>query len=107
MKLETLPPGHDETKIIPIATIGVMCLWKITIRRKVIEGINIHWPMRPMRIDFGSRNTLAKVPGLMPRATPYMTIAKAMFSMSIPDLLKLIFTGSRFSSCSYMAYSKS
>ena len=55
-----------------------------------------------MRIDFGWRKILTNVPGLMPRATPYITIAKAIFSKSIPDLLKLIFTGSRFSSCSYM-----
>ena len=102
MKFDTLPPGQEPTRIIPIATIGVMCLWKMIIRRKVSEGMSIHWPIRPTRMDLGSRNTLAKVPGLMPRATPYITTAKAIFSISIPDLLKLIFMGSRFSSCSYM-----
>ena len=102
IKFDTFPPGHDATKIIPIATIGVMCLWKMMMRRKVIEGIKTHWPMRPIRMDLGSRNTFAKVPGLIPSATPYITIAKAMFSKSIPLLLKLILTGSRFSSCSYI-----
>ena len=42
MKFDTLPPGHEPTKIIPIATIGVMCLWKMTIRRKVMAGMIIH-----------------------------------------------------------------
>ena len=36
MKFDTLPPGHDATKIIPIATIGVMCLWRMTIRLHLI-----------------------------------------------------------------------
>ena len=104
MKFDTLPPGQEPTKIMPIATIGVMCLWKMMMRRKVMAGMMIHWPMTPTRIDFGLRNTSAKVPGLMPSATPYITIARAIFSISIPDLLKLILTGSRFSSCSYMVW---
>ena len=42
MKFDTLPPGQEPTRIIPIATIGVICLWKMIIRRKVSEGMSIH-----------------------------------------------------------------
>jgi len=38
MKLDILPPGHAATRIIPIATVGVIKFLNKRVKQKVITG---------------------------------------------------------------------
>ncbi len=53
MKLEMFPPGHDETKIIPKAIVGVIRLRKIIIITNVTAGRKKNCEKKPKMVDFG------------------------------------------------------
>ena len=101
MKFDTAPPGHDATRISPIATMGGMKLWKSTHSRYVTSGRTIHWHTRPMNMERGRLNTPRKNCGLSPNATPYITTAMNSISSQFPVLLKLI---ESVSNCCRLSY---
>jgi hypothetical protein len=87
MKFETLPPGHAATRIIPRAIIGERMSPIAKTRRNVNAGSRMSWHIIPVMIDFGfviiSRNVL----GLMPSATPKITIARTTLRRVEPPLI--------------------
>ena len=102
IKFEILPPGHDATRIIPRATIGVIKGLKAIATQKVTAGKPIHCNTIPVTTDFGYLNTSLNVSSLMPRATPNITNAKMMFTTIIPPLPKLIDRLFSASNCSFI-----
>ena len=85
MKLETLPPGHEATRIMPNATIGEMRLPHAMIRRNVNAGRSMIWHTIPVMIDFGFLTISTKFEGFMPRATPNITNPSATFRRCCPS----------------------
>lgn len=83
MKLDMLPPGHDATKIIPMATIGVIKGLSIMVTRKVTAGSATHCIKIPTSADLGfliiSLNEFSR----MPRATPNIINARITFTTCI------------------------
>ena len=84
MKFEMLPPGHDATKIIPRAIIGVINGLRISAMAKVTAGNATHCKKIPKITDLGLVNTSLKVCGLIPNATPNITKASMIFTITIP-----------------------
>ena len=84
MKLEMFPPGHAATRIIPSETIGVRILLNVMQRTNVNAGRRISWQIIPMITDLGFLRMSINVFGLIPSATPNITIARTMFNASIP-----------------------
>ena len=103
MKFEILPPGHDATKIIPNAIIGVMTGLRANAMAKVTAGRATHCNNRPTITDLGFINTSLKVWVLIPRATPNITNAKMILTIAIPPSPKLIATLLSDSSCSFIS----
>ena len=52
-KLDILPPGHDATKIIPKATMGVITELNANATQRVTSGSTTHCIMQPTMIDLG------------------------------------------------------
>jgi len=104
MKLDMFPPGQAATNIIPIATIGVIRSFRMITSRNVSAGKSIIWQIAPSITDLGFLKISLNTEGLMPSATPYITNASTKLIKSIPALEKLILTGSRFNSCSYIFF---
>ena len=84
IKLDMFPPGHEATRIIPRAIIGLIQPSKDIVRRKVRAGSRNSWQIIPSTTDFGFLKTSMKVLGLMPSATPNMTKASTMLMAFIP-----------------------
>jgi hypothetical protein len=103
-KLEMLPPGHDATRIIPSAIIGVMTGPKANATANVTAGRAIHCKKTPMNTEFGLLNTSFIVLGLMPRATPNITKARMILTIVMPNSPKFILTELSDSSCSLIVF---
>lgn len=102
IKFEMLPPGHDATKIIPNAIIGVITGLNAKAMANVTAGRPTHCKMMPTITDLGFLNTSLNVCGLIPSATPNITKAKMMLTIAIPPWPKLIDTAFRASNCSFI-----
>ena len=102
IKFEMLPPGHDATKIIPNAIIGVITGLNAKAMVNVTAGRPTHCKMMPTITDLGFLNTSLNVCGLIPSATPNITKAKMMLTIAIPPWPKLIDTAFRASNCSFI-----
>lgn len=84
MKLDILPPGHDATRIIPSAIIGVIRGLSANAMAKVTAGNATHCNKIPVITDLGAINILLNVCGLIPNATPNITNASMIFTIVIP-----------------------
>ena len=85
IRLETFPPGHAATKIIPIAT--AVLGFKIRTSRYVSAGNRKYCEITPTIADFGCIITSLKCFGFIPNATPNMMNAMATFIMfTVPGL---------------------
>ena len=102
IKFEMLPPGHDATKIIPNAIIGVITGFNAKAMANVTAGRPTHCKMMPTITDLGFLNTSLNVCGLIPSATPNITKAKMMLTLVIPPWPKLMDTAFRASNCSFI-----
>ena len=102
IKFEMLPPGHDATKIIPIATIGVINGFSTMVKRQVIAGRITHCSSTPRITDFGFLKTSLNVWTLMPRATPNITNAKIKLTNNISPAPRLMVSVSRVLSSSFI-----
>jgi len=94
MKLDILPPGQAATKIIPMATVGVIKLLSDITKRKVINGNATTCEINPIIEDFGSLIRFVNSFGLIPKATPNIIKLKTILIACIPDAEKLILMGS-------------
>ena len=103
MKFEMLPPGHEATRIIPSAIIGVITGLSASAIAKVTAGRPTHCNNKPVITDLGFINTSLKVCVLIPSATPNITNAKMILTIAIPLSPKLIVTLLRDSSCSFIS----
>ena len=103
MKFEMLPPGHDATKIIPNAIIGVITGLSIKATRNVTAGRPTHCNNTPVITDLGFANTSLNVRGLIPNDTPNITNARMMFTIIIPPSPKLMEIPFRPSNCSFIS----
>ena len=77
MKLEILPPGHAEMRIIPMATEGGGFI-RMT-RTNVSAGNKKNWEKMPSRADFGCLMSFLKLSILISRATPNIMTASVIF----------------------------
>ena len=102
IKFEMLPPGHDATKIIPNAIIGVMRGLRANTIANVAAGKTTHCDTIPKITDLGFVNTSLNVCSLIPKATPNITNARIKLTIVIPLSPKLILTAFRASSCSFI-----
>ena len=102
IKLEILPPGHDATKIIPMATIGVINGLRTIAKRQVTAGRITHCNSTPRITDFGFLKTSLNVLTLMPRATPNITNAKIKLTNNISPAPRLMVRLSRVLSSSFI-----
>ena len=84
MKFEMLPPGQDATSIIPNEIIGDNQSLNVIVRRNVRAGRRISWHKMPIITDLGLLIISINVLGLMPSATPNITIASTIFRAIIP-----------------------
>ena len=102
IKFEMFPPGHDATKIIPNAIIGVITGLKAKAMANVTAGRPTHCKKMPTITDLGFLKTSLNVCVLIPRATPNITNARMMLTMVIPPWPKLMDTAFRASNCSFI-----
>ena len=84
MKFDMLPPGHDATRSIPRAIIGLIHPSNVIVRRNVSAGRSISWQMIPRTTDCGFFMTSMNVLGLIPSATPNITKARTILIAFIP-----------------------
>ena len=77
IKLETFPPGHADTRIIPKATAVVGR--KIITNKKVSAGRSTYCAITPNTTGLGLKISTLKCFGLMLSATPNMIKAMAIF----------------------------
>ena len=89
MKLEMFPPGHEATRIIPMAMVQLMLLPNANASRHVNMGSRTSWQSIPTKMGLGFLNRFRNVLGLMPSATPYMTKARMMLTVFIPPALSV------------------
>ena len=87
MKLEMLPPGQAATRIMPIAIMGDIHPVMSIASPQVKAGRSTSWLSMSRSTDLGFLKTSTKMPGLMPRATPYITNARMIFMVFIPPAL--------------------
>ena len=90
MKLEILPPGHDATSNMPIATYGVIngCSKRHTMN--VTAGRTTHCKKSPTITERGFLKTSLNVSNLMPNAIPNITNARMIFTISIQPLPRVM-----------------
>lgn len=89
MKLEMFPPGQEATSIIPMAMVQDIDEPSASASRKVNSGSRIIWLHAPTSTDLGFLNTSTNIPGLMPRATPYITNASTMLMVFMPPAFRV------------------
>ena len=93
--LEKLPPGQQDTRIMPSARPGLISSAQVA--AQVIAGNNMNWATSPVTGATGRRNTLEKSLGRSPRETPNIMNANTAFSATSAtgDIWKLSMEAAR------------
>ena len=100
IKFEMFPPGHEATKIMPMAMVGVIRLLKANMMIKVTAGRKKNWETKPMTVAFGLRRIFRKCSSLISSATPNIIKASVRFKTNKPSAEKFSFSVSRTSNAS-------